>query len=456
MALEKNQTLSPKEALDHASAFTPGKRLDTMSSGETGDTILSSSAIGTIDDDAMNKAEGWLRHSLETIHPDTSDTEKAYIEIIKRRLAEIALIRAAQGQVTGEVDNSEKIFELQEQLYSHYNPSLFNAALRKKIELLEVLPLAADLEIARSRLLDELDGYVAMTQHEADDIELEQPSEETLAAVGSWLDNQFGDIFDEIDQIDGDELNAQQLVDVLNMAIVTTPVLRENGWHAEVIKREKNAVTVFASDRSIVVAEQRRASKLMAKKLVIHEAFGHALRSGVAETNGNEVGVTGTASYPQFEESFEIALEQCLERRYDPKRGLDHYITIGLVSTIGLSRDRIAQLTKSMRQITLAGDSLTPAKIKKAKDLTAVQIRRSFAGLTDVDDGIAHRQDINYLHGLNGAWRLLNNMVQADQVDEGMRWLLSSKFNPYDQLDRRLVERYTQIPSSIKAVLAVQ
>ena len=317
-------------------------------------------------------------------------------------------------------------------------------------------PLPEGLEVARAQLLDELDTYANSVDSGGELMEIEQPRKQTLYAIGDWLRDQFGDIFDEIDTIEGDELDAHQLVDVLNMAIMTTPALRDNGWLAKTIRRNKSAVSVFASDRDVVVSEQRRVSKLIAKKLVVHEAFGHALKSGIAETNGDEIGTIGTATYGEFEESFEIALEQCLVGEYDPRRGLDHYITIGLSETVGLSRDKIAQLTNSMRQITLAGDGLTPESIARADTLTANQIRRTFAGLTDVDDGIAHRQDINYLHGLNGAWRLLNAIVQADQVDEGMRWLLSSKFNPYDQLDRRLVERHAQIPSSIKTVLEVQ
>ncbi|MNR20395.1 hypothetical protein D3C85_1372320 [compost metagenome] len=75
--------------------------------------------------------------------------------------------------------------------------------------------------------------------------------------------------------------------------------------------------------------------------------------------------------------------------------------------------------------------------------------------MTDVDDGIAHRQDINYLHGLNGAWRLLNVLTEAGQVDEGMRWLLSAKFDPYSTQDRELVNQFTPMPSSLKNYFVV-
>lgn len=440
------------EVLEQAAPYTPAKTFDTFAASD-GDTLLAAAAVHALDHDAMDVAE---RSLLGTYHDEIDGQvgihEQAQVAIIENRLAEIALIRASHGQVTGETDNSADIHELQKSLYDHYSPALFQAALRKKVELLEATAVPKDLEVAKAVLLDELDGYV---DSDTEVVELERPHEETLQVIGAWLHDQFEDIFDEIDAIEGDELDATQLTNILNMAIMTTPALRKNGWSAKTIQRNKSAVSVFASDRGIVVPEQRRASKAEAKKLIVHEVFGHALRSGIAETNGDDIGVTGTATYSRFEESCEIALEQCLDGTYDPRRGLDHYISIGLAETAGLSRDKIARLTKSMRQITLAGDNLTPEKVEKANTMTENQIRRTFAGLTDVDDGIAHRKDIDYLHGLNGAWKLLNAIVEADQVDEGMRWLLSAKFNPYDSIDRQLVGQYVKMPSSIKKALSV-
>lgn len=58
-------------------------------------------------------------------------------------------------------------------------------------------------------------------------------------------------------------------------------------------------------------------------------------------------------------------------------------------------------------------------------------------------------------HGLNGAWKLLNAIVEADEVDEGMRWLLSAKFNPFDETDRQLVGQYAKMPPSIKEALEI-
>lgn len=274
-----------------------------------------------------------------------------------------------------------------------------------------------------------------------------------MTAIGEWLDDQFGDIFDAIDAIEGDELDAHQLVEIFNLAIKTTPDLHNNGWKAKVIERIKSAVSVMASSHETVVPSQRRFSKSIAKKLNVHEVFGHALKSGVAESAGDEIGAIGTATYGEFEESLEIALEQCLNRKYDPKRGIDHYVSIGLVESLGLSQEKLAQLTKSMHQIMRAGDKLTPDKVVRSEQMTEKQIRRTFAGMTDVDPGIAHRKDINYLHGLNGAWKILNAIAEADQVDEGMRWLLSAKFNPFNPVDRELVNKRVPMPSSIAAAV---
>lgn len=439
--------------INRASPYTPGKILDTISD-VGGDTLLSLESAIRSDMGDLTVAEKDLRQYLIERGDDGEIGNQAYSEIVRKRLLEIALVRAALAQVTAEDDKSAEIREIQKSLYDYYSPTLFQAALRKKIEILEATQVPSDLEMSKAALLDELDSYAAID--ESDDMStLEQPTPETLRAIGDWLHSQFEDVFDEIDGINGDELDACQLTSVMKLAIATTPVLRNNEWRAETIKRNKLAVSVFASDRRVVIPEQRRVSKLTAKRLVIHEVFGHALRSGIAETNGDEIGMTGTATYGEFEESLGIALEQCLQGKYDSGRGIDHYISVGFAETLGLPRDKIAQLIRSMRQLTIANRGLTKEKIEQANTFTENQIRRTFAGFTDIDDGIAHRADIKYLHGLNGTWKLLNAITEADQVDEGMRWLLSAKFNPYSITDQQLMRRFSDMPSSIKGSLAV-
>jgi hypothetical protein len=438
-----------ERVINRASPYTTGKRLDTRAS-ESGDTIISPESIETFSPDTMEEAAAELRDYAQTLNPEDIN-DAARLGVVKRRLSEIALIGAAHGQVTGETDNSGEIAHLEETLYEHYSPTLYQAALRQKIAILEAKPIHKEAELARALLLDELEGYANMVNTpNGESIELEQPTAETLKAVGDWMTDQFGDAFDMVDAIDSDILNANDLRSVIDGAITSTPVLRNHGWRSEIVQREKNAITVYASNRLLVIPEQREATKEVAKNLIAHEPFGHALRSAMAESVGNEVGTTGTESYSTFEESFEIALEQCLNGAYDPKRGLDHYITIGLSLTSGLSRDKIAQLTAAIRQIDDAENGLSDENVKRAKQGTTNQMRRAFAGMTDVDDGIAHRQDINYLHGLNGAWGLLNVLTEAGQVDEGMRWLLSAKFNPYSAQDRELVNQFTPMPSSLK------
>jgi hypothetical protein len=438
-----------ERVIEQASPFTTGKRLDTRAI-ESGDTIVSPESIETFSPDAMEASAVELREYVRTLNPEDIN-DAARLAVVERRLSEIALIGAAIGQVIGETDNSGEIARLEETLYEHYSPTLYQAALRQKVAILEAKPIHKDAELARALLVDELEGYANMVNMPSgESIELERPTAETLKAVGDWMHDQFGDAFDMVDAIESDTLGANDLKTVFDASIVSTPVLREHGWRSEVVKRNKNAVTVYASDRLTVIPEQRKTTKKGAKNLLAHEIFGHALRSAIAESLGNEVGTTGTASYSAFEESFEIALEQCLNGAYDPKRGLDHYITIGLSLTSGLSRDKIAQLTTSMRQIDDAENGLSNESVERAKRGSANQLRRTFAGMTDVDDGIVHRQDINYLHGLNGVWRLLNVLTKAGQVDEGMRWLLSAKFNPYSAQDRELVSQFTPMPSSLK------
>lgn len=451
--MNKTQTTFER-VIDRASPYTTGKRLDTRAS-ESGDTIVSPESIETFSPDAMEVSATELREYARVLNPEDIN-DAARLGVVERRLSEIALIGAAFGQVTGEVDNSSEIAHLEETLYAHYSPTLYQAALRQKVAILEAKPVHKEVELARALLVDELEGYANLVDTpDGESMGLERPTTETLKEVGNWMTDQFGDAFDMVDAIESDILDANDLKMVIDKTIASTPVLRDHGWRSEIVRREKNAITVYASDRLLVIPEQRKATKKVAKNLIAHEPLGHALRSAIAESLGNEVGTIGTEEYSAFEESFEIALEQCLNGVYDPKRGLDHYITIGLSLTSGLSRDKIAQLTTSIRQIEGAENGLNDESVERAKRGTTNQMRRAFAGMTDVDDGIAHRQDINYLHGLNGTWRLLNVLTEAGQVDEGMRWLLSAKFNPYSAQDRELVSQFTPMPSSLKNYFVV-
>lgn len=454
MATDQTPTPSFSDIIQQASPFTPGKVLDTQVEQTTGDTLLTFESIGKADPEGLSQAGRRLREYAATLDKN-NPTDRSRLQIIDQRLGEIAFIVLAVAQQTGEVDQSSLIHEIQEVLHGHYDPGMYKAALRRKINLLEATPVDGNVEAAKAMVLDELSELLDDINPSIEEVELMRPSQKTLDAVKGWINDQFEDIFDEIDAIEGDTLNAQQIRHILSMAIETTPALRNNSWRAENVRREKAAVSVFASDRLTVIPEQRTASKEAVKDLVVHEVFGHALRSGIAETNGDEVGTTGTATYGLFEESFMIALEQCRRGKYDASRGVDHYLTIGLAETSGLPREDISRLIRSMKQITLSKNGITPEVISKADRLTANQLRRTFAGLVDVDDGIANRTDTKYLHGLNGAWKLLNAIVEADQIDGGMRWLLQAKFNPYDMLDQQLVGQYSTMPSSIKEVLGV-
>lgn len=452
MAAEQTQKPSFSEVIQQASPFTQGKVLDTLVGPNTGDTLLTPDSVEKAGDtEGLSQAEQGLRDYATTLN-EGDPADQSRLQIVDRRLNELAFIGLAVAQQTGETDRSLKIQEIQEKLHG-YNPGMYKAALRKKIDLLEATPVDDSVKIARAMVLDELSELLDNIDPSIEEVELIRPSQKTLDVIKKWIDDQFEDIFDEIDALEGDMLDAYQMQNIMTMAIETTPAIRDNGWRAEVIQREKSAITVYASDRLIVIPEQRKVTKTAAKNLVVHEVFGHALRSAMAEINSNEVGITGTATYGLIEESLMIALEQCRMGKYDAGRGIDSYITIGLAETSGLSREDISRLTRSMKQITLSGNGITPEVVSKADKLTANQLRRTFAGLVDVDEGIANRTDTKYLHGLNGAWKLLNAIVEAGQVDEGMLWLLQAKFNPYDVLDQQLVGQHSTIPSSIKEAL---
>jgi len=424
--------------------LTPSRELDSMVEiGTAGADVLIDEAkiLGIIE--RTDKAEPVWRRYLQT-QEQASELERAVVE---RQLGEIALFRMVIAQHTGEEDKSQDIGAIQEVLFDYYSPELFQAALRQKIDMIASLDIPKELEYTRALLLDTLESH----QDDGQATELEKPTDETLSQIGNWLHQQFDDLFDMIDADGRKKYDATSIAHYFQMALDSTPALRENGWVVEVVEREKSVISVHAADKKILIAKQRVATSEALKKVIVHEVFGHALRSAIAEENGIEVGQQGTATYARFEESLMIALEQCLAGEYKPERGIDHYLAVGLSVTEGLSKDEIARIFKTMHVLQKSKDGLTDDVLAKSHKATAEQIRRTFAGMTDVDDGIAYRKDIDYLHGLNDSWKLLNFIAEHNIIDTAMPWLLAAKFNPFEVNERAYVNKFIPMPQELEA-----
>lgn len=437
-------SLMPAQALNSIIEITDDNVVDVMITPERAQALA---AILAQDPEAAFAAY------LET-NEDPNATE-----VVMRKLQEISLVRYAVEHVIGPIgvgnvteDRSAVIGLLQEQLYGYYSPQLYAGVIRAKIQAIEAWEVPDSLMPAKAQLLDELEQQLEDDQTA---VELAQPNAETLEAVHDWLNQQFGDIFDAIDEDVANgtkKYDAQGMARIFQLCIDSTPALKNTGWVVDIVESQKATMAVYAPQRRVVIPSQRSAVPTKMKELVVHEIFGHALRSAVAEVATDSIGQNGTASYARFEESFEIALEQCLNKKYDPSRGLNHYLAIGMAVSGGMSKDRIAHIFTTMHMLNRSRKgSLDETTADKARTDARVQIRRTFAGMTDVDDGIAHRKDIDYLHGLNQSWRLLNYMTANDCVDAGMRWLLSSKFNPYEPADRDLVAKYHPMPPQLQA-----
>jgi len=425
-------------------------RLNTLSDPESGDTIIAETGNDQFTEDALKQqSERWQKYlgSIEG-EADNAESESKY-RVARKKMAEIALLNAMIGQVKTDIDSSDEIDRHESELYGHYDDDLYKAALAQKIRQIEQLPIGGDpnLETARADLLDTLDKLVGNDRGNI--AEIAEPTSETLQQIGQWLSDEHVNTIMLIDSFENDTLSADSIKQVFEDAIARNDALRELGWRVEIVDREKQAISVYASERKIVVPSKRQATKAALKKTSIHEYY-HALRSANAEMSGNIVGRFGTADYPSFEESFMIALEQCLEGKYDPKRGIDHYVTIGLSATSKLPREEIARITQSMKQLEKSDNGISDDAVEAAKRLTGVQIKRTFAGMTDVDDGIAHKKDIDYYHGINNAWKLLNELTEKGIVKEGLAWVMAAKFNPFIKQERELIEKYHPMPKELQ------
>lgn len=423
-------------------SFAPGRRLDTnvfVAPDGSIDLTLTDSALEQIATDATAAREQW-----DVLYRDTSLSEQERL-VARRHIAEITLASCVAEQMLYEEDVSNEIAELQEELYGYYDPELFRAALGLKRTQLAELTLPPEWQIQRGNIVAKLDAWGADVSGDI----LAQPTHATLEMIGGWLQDNFGDVLDEIENDGhGAQYDAQLIVDYFQKLIDSTPALYESGWHARVVDRKKSSVTTRATDKEIVVSSQRRASQETLQGLMIHEG-GHALRSVLAEANGDELGQYGTAAYARFEEALMIAFEQCLKGAHTPTRGLEHYLAAGLANTENVPKDEIFKLFFQMSLLKNIAEQREEPE-KKAGATAVAFLRRDFAGMVDVDEGISHRKDIDYFYGLNESWRFLNYISAHDIVDESLNWVMSAKFNPFVAGEREHVARYTPMPQKLK------
>lgn len=427
--------------------LAPNTVLDTEVSvlEDSVDVRLVDTAVEQIVGEASSQRALWeTLNSIESLEPQ----ERA---IVKRRLGEISLVACAAEQILLDVDNSDEIRSLEQELFDYYSPKLYYQAIAAKMRQIEELNLSSDLEYSRAVLLSELESLLPEEGlPESED----GPTEKTLSVVNEWLLDQFGDIIDEIDNDPREKFDATTITEYFQKAIDSTSFLKKYGWEAELITRQKSAVSVQAPRRRVVVPTQREMTKRELRRVTIHEVFGHALRSAMAEEFGIDVGRMGTATYARFEEAFLIALEQCLENKHDPIKGSEHYIATGLAVTDGKSREQVARILEHMSFLIESEKSDQKTAKKKALSKTKVYIRRTYPGMTDVDDDVVHRKDIDYYHGLSDSWKLLNFAVEHDVLDETMRWVLSAKFNPFDIAEREYVNRHVGMPLALEELLS--
>lgn len=444
--------MKPK-SLDQQS-LVEARKAYTLTPGRVLDTAVSITDL-SVDAQLTHSAAQRAAQMVESAYPEwnrlyqsaeLSDQEK---RVVERHMGEISLVASAVEQVLMDQDNSGEISSLEQELYGYYSPELFQQAVATKIKLVEGFAIPEEYEMYRQVLLENLSRYAPQTEI----AEKVGPKERTLGEVKDWLQDQFGDIMQEIDDDPRTEFDASGIAEYFQKSVDSTPVLHDNGWVVDLIERQKSAVSTSFYQKKFVIPTQRKAKKEALKTLVTHE-IGHGLRSAEAEHNGMEVGQHGTATYARFEESFMIALEQCLKGEYDPKRGIDHYVATGLSVTGHLPKEEIADIMGGMSFLGLL-EKNTPEQAKeKSEKRKAEIINRTFVGMTDVDDGIAHRKDIDYYHGLADAWKLLNFAVEHNVLDQTMRWVYSAKFNPFDAEDRAYVNEYVPMPRELEPLFS--
>lgn len=401
----------------------------------------------------LNADELWsAERSLATLltdiiaDPDTEDSVKdiAY-EQIALKLAEVyrhlEVVRGLGSVAVGSRELSrDRAGNMTMEIFGEPRKDVFDQLVAEERRA-NMAQLQSDDPIIAQAARDylALTGEVETSTEASESFELEATTGEIVLED---LKEMFPGLDEFLDQEVADVISPEESLAYFDQVLAITG-LTEKGWQTEL--SEGSAVGTDGPTKRIRVGSNRGAfSPTAIKGVPVHEAIVHALRYQNAIEQEEPLKRRALPGNLHIEEGLGTSFEQIVtgERRV---AGKPYYISLGLQLNLdhpGESKRDFHETHEIMwRRLLLerkngSTQETTEAEVRKAKEDAYQTVIRTTRG-NSLD-----ARDISYFEGGRKANKWLNEIVELpkEERQEKLRWVLSGKFDPTNEIHAKLFD----------------
>lgn len=428
-------------------------------------------------DQGIRNLEAYLEQALQHEDPLAAD---ALYDSASYRLAEIYWLKEAArlNRLAQTAPDSDE-FKLSAKRYQEANEQLYGTPEKETIEKVygEVIAQAQskNLHPSAQKIYDELVNGTTVT---IADEEIEVPGigedhpdrlpgnlSERLASLREFLKEEFKDVFEIVDQYWDEEAsldedgNKQFTVDDMKALFERVHTLRDpnnDSGISVVIHPGSSQLAWDTPSTSIRIGESRApiTSKTDMVAKIIHEYGVHGLRAVNGQKSDLDVMKSGMYSdadegersdYLTFEEGFASLAEMAIDDSFSQWKPLhvSRYLVAASKYQGADFRQAFEQNWRARLLMSIGdGKEVTEALVNKERKQAHLSTVRLLRGTpTNLTDGptLTFNKDLAYLSGkLDG----LKYIDQAGDDAEAYAWLLKGKFDPNNQRQAELAQRY--------------
>lgn len=357
--------------------------------------------------------------------------EYAYDGIVDDYLEKTEFLKAAYDYKHATTDEErqqagEMYMSYNKEIYGTPDKDIYLSLLAEKMRAIE----AKQLTGRAAQLRDELWMIAPEWESAPTNLERFQPSQETVDWMHDVVEALYGNLLQHVPEQEA--FTAQEVCDLFNTIIAEEFGESAEGWKA--VLRDAKSINVRAAEKEIIIPIDRADMKRGAvRKLVVHEMGVHMLRAVTGEMTDVPGLRYGLAGFYDAEEGLGVVMEQALEGKYDPSRGVPSYISAGAAYYGNMNFRQLFEFQWRLSALDhLKTPDITEAAIKKKRDLIYNVTLRTMRGTDD----LPWFKDLAYYNGNNDTWKYLESIRGDDE--QFMFVLASGKINPANPADRRL------------------
>jgi len=268
----------------------------------------------------------------------------------------------------------------------------------------------------------------------------------TLSALRQLVIQEHADILACVpDKPDGEIISIDELEEMFRKA----HQIRQTGWEVRQEAGKSNVDTRQSEKTTVIGTERALSDHIDAAKVLLHENGVHVERRKQGDELGDPLlSGTGLARYLDAEEGFAKILEEIFEGK-TKEAGVQYYLGLGLARGLdGQPRDFRDVFEVDWRRRIVEKYVANPSKftnktVESAKNTAYNAAVRIFRGTPCNIPGMVYTKDQAYFIGNQKMWGYFSDIAQlpTDERKRAFQFLFKAKFDPTDELQRRLVEK---------------